>query len=267
MRKFFISSLSGFALSLSMASIAMAAAPSADVGVQLQGPSTSAISTPTTYTATVKNFGPATANNINLVLEFPLTNTSPTVHILGTVTESDTRCSITANTITCTLGSLKKNKTTTVSYSYTAPVATKSLEMKAIVSSSVSDTNTGNNTATFTPVLTYPTRALTSANVLNSHCTGTNLTSYFECALYPSSISSHVTTLNADLSIGFSEPGYTGNWSQNPAKTTLFFEYFENGSKIAEFNGFAVNGSNCFNGMTTFFPLSTYNSPYNVCIQ
>ncbi len=76
-----------------------------------------------------------------------------------------------------------------------------------------------------------------------------------------------MTTMNSNGSIGFTEPGYTGTWSQNGAKTTLHFEYFDVSGKVVEFNGFAINGSNCFDGMTNFFPASAYVSPYHVCIQ
>lgn len=269
MRTKLISAVAGATLLLGATS-ALAAPPRADLQVQLTAPSTVQISTPTTYTATVKNLGPATTN-ASLVIEFPLTDTSPTVAILGTVTESESSCSIASNKITCTANNLKKNKTATFTYSYTAPVSTKSLQMKATVTSSVTDPNTSNNTATVTPNLVYPSRPITSATVTNSHCTGTSLTSYFECLLFPSSISSHDTTLNIDNTITFTEPGYTGNWSQNTAKTTLFFEYYavsgSGSTKEAEFNGYAINGSNCFDGLTTFFPASSYVSPYRVCIQ
>lgn len=265
----FFSLAAGLGL-LANATVAFAAPPSADLQVQLSAPSSVQISTATTYVATVKNLGPATTN-ATLVIEFPLTNTSPTVAILGTVTESESACAIGANKITCSAASLKKGKTATFSYSYAAPVSTKSLQMKATVTSSVTDSSTGNNTATVTPNLSYPARAITSATVTNSHCTGTNLTSYFECLLFPSSIASHETTLNADNTISFTEPGYTGTWSQNAAKTSLSFSYFEgSGSgavKIAEFNGFAINGASCFDGLTNFFPASTYVSPYRVCLQ
>lgn len=270
MRTRFFALAAGFGL-LANATVAFAAPPSADLQVQLTAPTSVQISTATTYTATVKNLGPATTN-ASLVIEFPLTNTSPTVAILGTVTESESACSIASNRITCTLGELRKNKSVSVSYSYTAPVSTKSLQMKAIASSSVNDSITSNNTATVTPNLAYPVRAITSANVTNSHCTGTNLTSYFECLLFPSSIATHDTTLNADFTISFTEPGYTGTWSQNAAKTSLTFSYFEGSgsgsTKIAEFNGRSINGADCFDGLTSFFPQpSTYVSPYRVCIQ
>lgn len=267
MRLFLSSFLAGGILFVSGTSVAFAA-PNADLQIQLQGPSSVSISTPTTYTVTVKNLGPATTNNIQTSVTFPLTDTSPTVHILGNVAGIDQRCSIVSRKLVCSLGTLKKSKSVSFTFTYNAPVSTKSLQMTAaITGSSVTDPNSGNNQMSFVPSLAYPTRAITAATVENSHCTGTNLTSYFECALYPSSIASHVTTLNGDTSITFSEPGYTGNWSQNAAKTTLFFEYFDGAGKIAEFNGFAINGSNCFDGLTTFFPATTYVSPYRVCIQ
>ncbi len=266
MRTTLVSALSGISLLLS-ATPALAAAPRADIQVTLQAPSSVQISTPTTYTATVKNLGPATSTNTQIVVEFPLTNTSPTVAILGNVTESESACSIASNKITCVVGSLKKGKSVSISYSYTAPVSTKVLEMKAIGSSSVADANTGNNTATVVPNLLYPTRSFTSATMENSHCTGTNLTSYFECALFPSSISTHTATFNVGGTITLSEPGYYGSWSQ-PSASQLFFEYFDTNGKAAEFNGYAINGSNCFDGLTTFFPQpNDYVSPYRVCIQ
>jgi uncharacterized repeat protein (TIGR01451 family) len=242
------------------------AAPSADLSVQLTAPSTVSINTATTYTVTVTNLGPSTATNVQAIVSFPETNTSPSVYVLGNLTESDTRCSIANRKITCALGSLKKSKTASFTYTYTAPVSTKPLTMTATVSSSLPDNNTQNSTSSLTPTLSYPTRGITSATVTNSHCTGTSLTSYFECALFPSSISSHTVTLNGDQTITFTEPGYTGTWSQNTAQTNLQFAYFEGADKVAEFSGFAINGASCFDGLTTFFPASGYVSPYRVCL-
>lgn len=257
--------LLGSALFTSMLPVS-AAPQKADVSVQMQGPSTTPISTATTYTSVVKNNGPSTATNIQLVIDFPLTNTSPQVLILGNVAISSTGCQITNNKMVCAIGSLKKNKTRTITYQYTAPVSTKTLAMTGTVTSSPTDPNLANNRSVFIPNFTYPVRTFASANMLNSHCAGTNLTSYFECLAFPSSISSHETTLNADGSITFSEPGYSGSWSQ-PSSRQLYFEYFDVSGKIAEFSGFAINGANCFDGLTKFFPSNGYVAPYHVCIQ
>lgn len=259
----------GGLLFLATTGIALAA-PNADLSVSISAPATVAISTATTYTVTVKNLGPNTATTVNALVTFPQTDTSPQVYILGNLSESDTRCNIVNRQLTCALGTLKKGKSASFSYSYTAPVSTKSLQMTASATSDLPDLVSGNSSASVVPNLVYPSRPITSATVTNSHCTGTSLTSYFECLLFPSSISSHTTTLNLDNTITFTAPGYTGTWSQNAAKTTLFFEYFEvtgsGSSKVAEFNGFAINGANCFDGLTNFFPTSTYVSPYRVCL-
>ncbi|MEQ1849852.1 MAG: hypothetical protein ABL890_04665 [Candidatus Peribacteraceae bacterium] len=269
--RFLPSVTAGALLYVATTGIALAA-PNADLSVSISAPSTVAISTPTVYTVTVRNIGPNTTSNVQAVVTFPQTNTSPQVYILGNLTTSDSNCSIANRQLTCTLpGTLKKNKVATFTYSYTAPVSTKTLEMTAVATSSLPDLVPGNSTASIVPNLVYPSRPLTVANMLNSHCTGTNLTSYFECLLFPSSISSHTATFNIDNTITLTEPGYTGTWSQNTAKTSLKFEYFEStgsgSSKIAEFNGWAINGLNCFEGLTNFFPASQYVSPYRVCVQ
>jgi hypothetical protein len=136
--------------------------------------------------------------------------------------------------------------------------------MTAVGTVTNNDPSSGNNTASVTPNLAYPNRAVTAGTVHNSHCTGTNLVSYFECLLFPSSISSHDVVFNIDNTISFTQPGYTGTWSQ-PSPFQLRFEYFDNGAKEAEFNGYATNGNTCFDGMVTFSPTSTYSSPYHVC--
>lgn len=248
--------------------IALAAPPpNVDLSVQMQAPATAAISTPATYSVSVKNLGPKTAMNTKVSVTLPLTNTSPSVYILGTVSNVDSKCSVVANALSCNLGSLKKNAVVSISYDYAAPVSTSSLEMTATATSDGNDTNGSNNTASVTPNLTYPSRVIApGTTVENAHCTGRNLVSYFECLLFPSSISTHVTTFNSGSTISFTEPGYTGNWSQ-PTSHQLFFEYFDSGNKVAEFNGYAINGSNCFDGMTVFFPASPYISPYRVCLQ
>ncbi len=247
--------------------VSLAAPQNADISVDLQGPATSQISNPTTYTVVVKNNGPATSNGITLTLEFPLTNTSPTVHVLGNVTNiGGTGCNRSNNKLVCTVGTLKKNKTRTYTYQYTPPVSTKTLELKANVTATTNDNNNANNNDSFVPNLTYPTRSFTSANMLNSHCAGQGLTSYFECLLYPSSISSHDSILNLDGSITIpGEPDYTGSRTQ-PASHKLNFAYYGPAWLEAVFTGFAINGANCFDGLASF-PGSQYVAPYHVCIQ
>lgn len=102
--------------------------------------------------------------------------------------------------------------------------------------------------------------------VINSHCTGRGLSSYFECLTAPSSIASHASTFHSDGSISFAKaPEYYGSWSQSSSGKTLKMEYFSGDVKSSEFNGHAVDGA-CFEGLTIFTD-STYVSPYRVCLQ
>ena len=258
-----------FVLVVAVADTASAAAPRADLEVTLQAPASISINTPTVYTAKIKNRGPNTAEGVNLTVTLPLTNTSPTTAILGTVSGLDSRCSVVNKRIVCAqLGSLKKDKTITINYTYTAPVANKPLTMTAVGAATTADPVAGNNTASVTPSFVYPNRPIVSASILNSHCTGQNLSAYFECLLFPSSIATHGITLNADHTITFVQQGsgYTGTWSQ-PTPYQLTFSYFEGADKVMEFNGFATNGNTCFDGITNFFPASNYMSAYRACIQ
>lgn len=247
-------------------SVASAAPMNADVSVALTGPSSVPVNTPTAYTMTVANTGPGTAQGITARVTLPVTNTSPQVYVLGAVSSLSSGCSVVNREVVCTVASLKKGKTATFTYAYTAPIATKPLTMTATVATTgTNDPQTGNNTASFTPTLSYPARVITNGAVTNSHCTGQNLTSYFECTLFPSSISTHSAVFNGDNTITIPEPGFSGTWSQ-PTPQQLHFEYFDNGNKVLEFNGYATNGAACFDGISTFFPASQYMSPYHVCI-
>lgn len=255
------------AVILSAAIAAFAAPPPpADIRVQLQGPSTAAVYSPYIYTANVRNIGNQRADNVRLTIDLPLTDTSPQRYILGTIAGYDTtKCSITAIKLQCTLGRLNNNQQTNISFNFTMPISTKALSIKATGSTTSNEPNQSNNSQTVTPTLSHPTVEITSANVLNSHCTGTGLTSYFECELFPSSISHFPSTLNADRTITVSEPGWTGTWHQ-PTVQQLTFTYTDGMGSEATFNGFA-RSSTCFEGITTFLPNLGYSSPYRVCIQ
>jgi Domain of unknown function DUF11 len=245
-------------------------APRADLRVELVAPASVEISRPTTYSVTVTNLGGQTSGTINARVGFPLTNTSPQVYILGTLSGLDSRCSVVANALSCNLAGLRKGWSTTFNYTYAAPVSTRPLQMTATVSSTTADPVAGNNTASLVPNLVYPVRAISASPMTTRLCTGTQLSSFFECTRFPSSISSFTATLNGDQTITLPEPGYTGRWSQNLARTSLTMEFFEdmgNGPvKVSEFNGMAINGANCFHGLTQHLQSATYVSPYEVCL-
>jgi hypothetical protein len=97
---------------------------------------------------------------------------------------------------------------------------------------------------------------------VNRHCTGTGLTAWYECTLFPSSISQHTAEFHADGTITFpGEPDFTGGWSQN-GDDHLAFTYYELGTPVASFEGRGASAS-CFEGLTAFDP--PWVAPYEVC--
>lgn len=229
-------------------------------------PAAPMVNTAYQYTATVRNGGNLSAQNVVLTIEFPLTETSPNRYILGKVTAIPPGCTISQNKLVCSLGTIRNssNPSRSVTFNFEYPVTTKPLNLVARVTTSTGETNQANNSLAFAPTVRYPDLAITSANVLNSLCTGQGLTSFFECELFPSSISSFPMTLEQGGTITVDEPGYYGTWSQ-PALNRLQFS-ISNGVDGAQFDGYA-SGASCFEGITTFTPPSPYSSPYKVCIQ
>lgn len=242
--------------------------PPVDLRVQMQGPATAFVKSPYVYTVEVKNIGGANAAGVKVIVDLPLTDTSPTRHILGNLSGIQSGCQVIANKLECSLGTINKNKSKSFTFNFALPVSTKTLEIKASGSTTTpGEANLQNNIAALTPALGYATNQITSANVLVSHCTGTGLSSYFECELFPSSISSFTMTLNADWTITLPVSGYTTQWNQNVSPQQLNFTITETSTgEIVEFNGFATTNT-CFEGMTTFTPNSGYVSPYKVCVQ
>lgn len=254
-----------FVLTAAVAAMA-APPPPADIRVQFQGPASAAVYSPYVYTATVRNIGNQRADNVKLVVDLPLTNTSPQQFILGSLAGYDTtKCSVVALKLQCNLQSLNHNQQKAITFNFTLPISTQTLKLKATGSTTSNEPNQSNNQIEVMPTLSYPTVEITAADVLNSHCTGTDLTSYFECEKFPSSISYHTATLEADRTITLPEPGWTGQWDQ-PTLRELHFIYTDNMGSSAEFNGFA-RSSTCFEGIVTFLPSTNYNSAYRVCIQ
>jgi uncharacterized repeat protein (TIGR01451 family) len=260
-----------FVCTIIVSSSALAQPAPPDLQVQMQGPTAAMVRSPYLYTVNVKNTGKTNAANVTVVVDFPLTNTSPTVYILGNLSGINTGCQVVSRKLNCNLGTINKNKTKSFTFNFTYPVTTKPLELKATASTTTpGEVNLVNNQFTLTQPVSYATNQLTSATVLVSLCTGTNLTSYFECELFPSSIQSFTMTLNSDSTITIPNyAGYTGNWDQltSPQNQTLHFTVTETSTgDIAEFNGFAISGT-CFEGLTTFTPNNGYISPYKVCVQ
>jgi len=243
-----------------------------DIRVQITGPSTAVVGTPYQYTVNVRNIGGSRADGVVVYVDFPQTNTSPQVYILGTVSGFPTNsCQMVSRRLRCTAGNLNPNAQRNYSFNFTYPVTTKTLEIKATGSStSMNEANSNNNMASVFPAIGYPTNQISSANVLVSLCTGTNLSSFFECEKFPSSIQYFTMTMNSGGTLSnFPEPGYTGFWTQNQTTNQPFQQLqftISDGYSGASFEGYA-SSTTCFDGITTFIPTSTYNSAYRVCVQ
>jgi hypothetical protein len=249
-----------------LGAVAANAQPGApDIRVTMSAPASAVVYSPYVYKVSVKNIGGSSTQSVNVVVDFPLTDTSPTQYILGNVSGIDTsRCSVSQNKLNCNLGSLMKNKTKSFNFTFKLPVSTKTLEIKA-TGAAAGDVTPGNNVASAIPALAYGTNQITSANVLVSLCTGQGITSYFECELFPSTIQQFNATLDQGGSMTLPEPGYTGQWDQLISPQQLHW-VITDGFDSATFNGFAT-GTTCFEGITTFSSNSNYVSPYRVCVQ
>lgn len=250
--------------SLLFASTAMARA---DVVVDIDSSQGDFVYDAVGYDVTVSNIGNRNASDVELVIELPQTNTSPTVHIMGNLVAFDSACVQVGNTLECDLGRIRKGRSATVWFDLELPQSSAPLEVYADVSTRSRENSTTNNDDLHTASLEYYDIPLAGGeHVVNTHCTGQGLTAFFECSLYPSSLSSHGITLNADFSItfDFAPAGYTGVWSQ-PTDDSLEFTYLYNGQPHVEFVGQGVPGD-CFEGLTTFPASPGWVSPYSVCL-
>jgi hypothetical protein len=238
----------------------------ADVTVSIPAPSPEYVYDTTAYDIVVSNIGNKAANAVVLTIELPETNTSPVVHVMGTTSGVDPRCSLSGTTLVCNLGNIARNTSTMVSFAIDLPQAEQTLMVSAsATSTSVENTLVNNSDTDIAPLLNYDVAVSAGDIASNRHCTGQGLTSFFECELFPSSISDHQHEFLADGAIAIpGEPGYSGTWSQ-PTPDSLVFTYSELGvGVVAEFEGWGTS-PNCFEGLTTF-PGSPYVSPYEVCI-
>jgi hypothetical protein len=256
--------LSSF-LAFGMLFLADPALAAADVRVVIPAPAAVHVYDDTEYEVVVSNIGNKTASSVSLTIQLPATHTSPTVHVMGTLSNVDSRCAASGTRLVCALGSMNKNTSKTVTFDIALPEAAEVLSVTATATTSSAENSTANNSDADTPALDNHVIAVAAGNAAhNEHCTGTGLTSFFECTLYPSSISSHdivFGTLGTLSIVG--EPDYSGSWSQ-PTTDSLVFSYSYGPDVVAEFEGYGSH-TDCFEGITTF-PTGPYVAPYRVCL-
>lgn len=254
-----------FALAVLLA--ASPASANADLALSISPPAGVYVYGNSHYSLLVQNIGNKNASNVSLAIQLPQTHTSPQVYILGNLGSYDGRCVVSGTSLSCSLGTIIKNTSTSVAFDIVLPYSTAPIVISGSVTTTSAENTLANNNASHTAnLLTYPLAVNPPRAAINSHCTGTGLTSYFECTLFPSSITAHNTVFEANGTISFpgAPPGYTGTWTQ-PSANRLQFQYFDNGNLAATFDGYGVSGA-CYEGKTTF-PNSSYMSMYQVCLQ
>lgn len=255
-----------FAFGVGLTPTIASAQPRADLEVMpWQAPSSPMANSPYQYRVTVRNVGNKKATGVKLVVDMPLTDTSPTRHILGKLTNFGS-CQKVSNKLQCNLPDLNSNQSAFINFTFELPVSTKTLSFNATASmtGTPAETITNNNSRLHTPVIAHGTNQITDGDIVVSMCTGRGLSSYFECELFPGSIQSFDATLNGDGTI-MMDNYQIGTWDQNISPKRLHMNLTD-GSMFADFNGFST-GTNCFEGMTIFTPASPYSSPYKVCLQ
>lgn len=222
------------------------------------------------YDVRITNTGNRNSGAVNVAIQLPKTNTSPTVTVMGTVSGITGGCSLSGTRILCSIpAGIARNQTAQVGFDIRLPYSTNPLTFRADVTTN-NDGNLANNTSTTTASQTNWTVPAPTATTLvtNSHCSGTNLSSFFECALYPSSISTHqvnfVPTSATAGTIDFSPVGaqgtYSGTYAVNGSQLT--FVYLQNGQPYGTFSGQGT-AANCWEGIMNF---PTNMAVYKVCL-
>lgn len=247
---------------------AEAARPKADLSIQISQPSTVVVRSAGTYSVTVDNQGGRHANNVQLVIDLPLTNNSPTQYIMGEVSNVSSQCQLADNRITCSLGNIRKNKDASVSFDLSLPVSTNILSVTAMANTDSTEDNLQNNSVTIIPAIQYPDNQLSGGLAINSRCTGQNLSAFYECELAPSSIQTYGADFVANGTMTFTgQSDYRGDWNQLSGNNTLSFtiEQISTTTIVAEFNGYSIGG-NCFEGILSHLTGNgDYVSPTKVC--
>lgn len=257
------------------AQTAFAANP--DLTTTITPPSSYAVDTSAAWTFKVSNISNnKDAAGTKLFIQLPATNTSPTVHVmgaLGTISTTAGTCSRSGTLVTCNVGTVRKTKSVTVTVNIALPQSAGTLDFSTTATTTTAGDPTGNNTDAEIGSPTYVTVAAPTVDtdVDNSHCTGTGLEAYYECTLYPSSLSSHVVTFEADGDISIAGyPEYFGQWTVSG--TELDFYYATTAGVEVEFVGNGVDSGteNCWEGLSEFPDgsggYSAYVSPYRVCL-
>lgn len=253
----------GATLLLAVASPALAAP---DLTTRIAAPAATPVYDTARYTVTVTNGGQHTANNVVVAIQLPETNTSPQVHVMGILGARSASCAQSGTTLNCAVGSLAKRKSASVWFDVAVPWSAAPVDFSATATTTTAESNTGNNGSSATASITYEVVAIAApAPATATLCTGTGLTAFYECSLYPSSLSSYALTFEDGNALSIAgEPDYAGTWAVNG--TELAFDLTWLGDVVASFQGDGVS-PDCFEGLTTFPGSPGEVSPYEICLD
>ena len=253
--------LPSLAIALVLAPTPVSAAPGSDLATTVIAPIAHQVNDVGRYEVRVTNVGSQRSGAVNLTIDLPRTNTSPTVSVMGTLISVPGGCTRVGTQLRCTFPRIHTNSTVPVLVDLRLPYSANPIVISA-TASTTNDANPANNTGSASANLSYYTVAVSApAAVQNSHCTGTNLSSYFECTVSPGSVSSHPATFRPGGAIDLGDPSYGGMWAVNG--TDLTFEYTELGQPAGSFAGKGTS-PNCWEGKMTFPGL--YMAMYRVCL-
>lgn len=253
-----------FTLTLLAASTAAPAFAAADLETTIGEPSGLYVDQMGTWTVVVENVGNRNANNVSLVIELPETGTGPTLYVMGDLDSWSSACSQVGTTLDCSLGRLRKGDAVSVSFDIALPYADGGLVVEASASTTSSESNTSNNDDAVAHAPLYYANPISGPlAVVNEHCTGQGLTSFWECLVSPGSITSHDATFEANGDVTFPFPTTTYGFWQQPTSDTLTVQYWSGGALVADFEGVGVAGG-CWEGLTVFQG-NNWVSPYRIC--
>lgn len=239
-----------------------------DLATSITIPSGVHVYEPGAYVVTVANVGTKNATGATLQVQLPETNTSPQVYVMGTLGAYGPSCSQSGTVLNCTLGAIAKGTSKVVTVNIALPYADEPLVFAATVPPVVGETNTGNNDASATAsLLTYDVTLAAPQSATNRHCTGTTLTSFFECELFPSSIASFDSVLETDGSVTLvgAPPGYGGTYTR-PTPDHILIDYYDTDGPAGSLDAWGTS-ADCWEGIMTFPGGSPYVAPYEVCLQ
>jgi uncharacterized repeat protein (TIGR01451 family) len=243
----------------SSATIPASAASVADLSVSFTSPATPLVDDVAHYVVNVRNGGSRTAASVSLTVQLPATHTSPGVFVMGDLSNVDSRCTLTGTSLTCNLASIPRNTTVSVGFDLALPYSSAPHVLAANATTTTAENVLSNNAAQLVAALSYYQNPVTPPQRIEiTSCTGTNLTSFFECTVYSGATQSGQFQLepNGDVTV-YGATTLVGHWTQ-PSADTLDLTL----GTSAHFVGRGVD-LGCFEGLTT--RNSPYVSPYRVC--